>query len=210
VIALRIALACAENRADGILFRGLDISWVRDECVALWQLGFKDDTSIEAMRTILDEMIGLGVLRKVDEQRYTLRSPNLLNLLGTRDEIEVAFWDATQQEPKGQYEAAKFHRTLTGDDNRRSPLTAQQESELLAPASGVSILYGTGAAGLAELEQALKEACGDTTFLQVLTNIADREEFKRSLERLGQEREKRAEGLFLLAVARRSDARAAR
>ena len=39
---------------------------------------------------ILDELVGLGVLVREDEDRkrkYRLRSPNLLRLLGNRDQV---------------------------------------------------------------------------------------------------------------------------
>ena len=55
-----------------------------------WPIGF-DKTTDAQFNVLFDEMIGLGVLRSVDEGgRYTLRNPNILLLLGNIDDIERA------------------------------------------------------------------------------------------------------------------------
>jgi hypothetical protein len=138
VIALQIALESLVRRQQGILDEGFEVEWVKTEALSLWSQGFKDQT-YEAFRTLLDEMIGLGVLRKVGHL-YDLRSPNVINLLGTQNEIEEALLDAVEEQPPLVYKAASFRRALPTDHWQRSPLTWQQESTLFAPQNDVAII----------------------------------------------------------------------
>ena len=131
VIALCIALETLENRDGDARPNGVDPAWVRQQSLEWWPKGFEEDTSLEGFRVILDEMVGLGVIRKGDAHTYTLRSPNLVNLLGTQKEIEEKLLDAADRDPPAPYEALHFRRGLSDAPTVRSPLTAQQEAELI-------------------------------------------------------------------------------
>ena len=48
-----------------------------------WAEGFRDTSELD-FRVLLDEMVGLGVLRKLASGNYVLRNPNVLLLLGTQ------------------------------------------------------------------------------------------------------------------------------
>jgi hypothetical protein len=188
IIALRIALESVERRQQGLLYSGFQVDWIRTEALSLWQEGFEDQ-SYEAFRTLLDEMIGLGVLRKVGEQ-YDLRSPNVINLLGTYTEIEEALLDAIEEQPPLVYEAASFRRALATKMWLRSPLTGQQESELLANKHSVAVLFGVPIAGLEEVESFLKCACESTELwhFEVLEDEMTLTEFQEQLSDALQEK----------------------
>jgi hypothetical protein len=180
LIALCIALHSAERRQEDALVKGVDVSWVRDDALSWWSEGFKDDTSLEGFRTILDEMIGLGILRQAEGKRYALRSPNLLNLLGTRTEIENELLDASTKEPPTPYEASTFHRSLPDDPWRRSPLTAEQESQILSDGNGVAIIFGTRLGGMGEVKEFLRAAANSATLI-CPTDVFTLEDFVRML-----------------------------
>jgi len=181
VIALQIALESLEKRQQGILYEGFEVEWVKTEALSLWPQGFKDKT-YEAFRTLLDEMIGLGVLRKVGEF-YDLRSPNVINLLGTQNEIEEALLDAAEEQPPLVYEAASFRRALQSDNWQRSPLTWQQESDLFAPQNGVAVLFGAPIAGLSDVKPFLECAVQSSLWdIEVLDSAMSPSEFQTQLQ----------------------------
>jgi hypothetical protein len=167
VIALCIALAGKDPAGEKAIVEGIDPASVREEAMFWWPAGFEQDTSLEAFHTILDEMIGLGILRKVGGRNYALRSPNLLNLLGTRKEIEERLLDATASPPPIVYEPATFRRALKSDPWVRSPITAEQESYLLNESNGVAILFGSSLSGLSEIETFIELACERVRYIPI-------------------------------------------
>jgi hypothetical protein len=181
VIALQIALESLERRQQGMLYEGFEVEWVKTEALSLWPQGFKDQT-YEGFRTLLDEMLGLGVLRKVGHL-YDLRSPNVINLLGTKEEIEEALLDAVEEQPPLVYEAASFRRALPTDHWQRSPLTWQQESDIFAPQNGVAVLFGAPIAGLADVKRFLECAAQSSLWaFEVLDTAMTPEEFQSRLQ----------------------------
>ncbi|RKZ93614.1 MAG: hypothetical protein DRR19_00490 [Candidatus Parabeggiatoa sp. nov. 1] len=181
VIALLIALESVERRQRGLFTEGFEVAWVRKEALSLWEKGFKDK-SYEAFRTVLDEMIGLGVLRKVGAF-YELRSPNVINLLGTQHEIEEALLDVVEKHPPLVYKAGSFRRALPKDIWLRSPLTGQQESELLAPQNGVAVLFGAPIADLSDVEPFLNSACHSGLWAyEVLESAMSLSDFQKQLQ----------------------------
>ena len=161
VIALCIALQTLESWDRNAPPRGADPAWVREQALQWWPKGFADDTSLEGFRTILDEMVGLGVVRKVHANTYTLRSPNLASLLGTQKEIEDELLDADERQPPAPYEALHFRRGIANSPTVRSPLTAQQEADLLAPSTDVVVACGSRLAEMDEIGRFLKLASAD-------------------------------------------------
>jgi hypothetical protein len=86
IIAFSIALYSRENDVD-VFSNGFSITWVREQAATFWPDGFQYIT-LDELRTLLDELVGLGILRGTDYGTYMLRNPNLLSLLGTQTEIE--------------------------------------------------------------------------------------------------------------------------
>lgn len=156
MIALCIALASIEHRDSHGLADGFDVAWVREQALSWWPRGFADDASFELFRTILDEMIGLGILRRTSQDQYALRSANVLNLLGSKALIEQKLLDLGQLPTQPVYEAAAFRRALDTHCWVRSPLTAEQEALLMEQANGVAVVFASPLSGLDQLEQGLK------------------------------------------------------
>jgi hypothetical protein len=81
----------------------------------LWKAGFKESGGSErilsgtAFRNLLNEMVGLGILRRTSKsEHYALRSPNVVNLLGHRNQIEDVLLSSGDWEPAGEYEPQVF------------------------------------------------------------------------------------------------------
>jgi hypothetical protein len=119
----------------------------------------------DVFRALLDEMVGLGVLRRLDRSFYALRSPNVLSFMGTADDI---LHDLTNVplECELKYEASTFRAALLPADlsplrpHLRSPLTAEQVSILRVRNSGVSILFGSKGLGLHDAPSYLESVFG--------------------------------------------------
>lgn len=185
VIAYVVAYGSLSDDSHGLI-EGFPVSWIREQALTWWRNGFRESTTEDLFLALLDEMVGLGILRVVREGYYTLRSPNVVLLMGTRDQIETEL--LRDREPPIEYERETFRAALRDeskptrvDSSRRSPLTALQESELTARANGISIICGSLTAGRDELSTFLNLAVGSEYF-SLQRFCKDRAEFERMLE----------------------------
>lgn len=112
-----------------------------------------------------------------------------------RTEMDLAL-PAASRAPLSEQDSASLRRAWPDDQWRRSPLTAEQEAELLAPNSGVAILFGSHIAGLDDVERFLEAACQDTRLI-ILDAATDRSSFLRELDGLVQDR---PDGVLLVVV----------
>jgi AAA domain len=137
---------------------GLDQREIRADASAYWPAGFADMRTDDEFRGLLEEMVGLGILRQVaGTSKFALRNENVSTLLGTQEEIMRHLESAKDWEPALKYEADKFRRLLTEKPKLTfSPLTAQQEGELKAAENRVAILHGLSASGIAEVPAAME------------------------------------------------------
>jgi Cdc6-like AAA superfamily ATPase len=178
---------------------GFSAAQIRALALHWWARGFAEDRSEEGFSALLDEMVGLGILRQTDRGRYRMRTGNVMLLLGTPEEIDAALVTMSSQEPPRPYEALTFRRPLTRSsvpEQGRSPLTAQQESLLQKRENGVIVVFGSEAAGLSDLPATLPEVMGES-FLISLRHLNDRGQFKRELEGL---RARSKDGVTLVVV----------
>lgn len=147
LIALLISLECYEN--PEAKHQGVTVDWVRKQSLGWWSTGFANsDSTHSAFRTLLDEMIGLGILRSVDEKSYTLRSVNVLRLLGDQDRITQDLDDISSQPGPIQEFNKTFRRVLDGNPWLRSPLTGHQEATLARASHGSVVVFGSRLSGL--------------------------------------------------------------
>jgi hypothetical protein len=205
VIALCLALETLERPSTA--GRGYSLREMRDWSLSWWPEGFSESKSNDSFRSLLDEMCELGVLRIGSDGRFLMRSPNVISLLGTEDEILTALDDATREGPKTEfsYEAGTFRRVYDQHSKwKRSPLTAKQESRLLAPSShGLFVLFGTEAAGLSDVRPFLEvlghNAEGDALTITHLDDLFDAAQFQKRVKALLGERE---EGTTLAVIHR--------
>lgn len=166
-----------------ILFSdGADLRQIRREALTWWPDGFAGTTDQE-FKTIIDEMIGLGVLRHVGESNYSLRNPNILRLLGPIEEIEAKL--LRQRELPQEFEPDVFHALNPKDalSPVRCPFTFSQERSLQRRTNGVTVVVGASAAGLGDLEFFLQRRIAPA-FLAGGNSILDRGTFNKALDNL--------------------------
>ena len=131
---------------------------------------------------LLDEMVELGVLRRVsgqgvEESRYALRNPNILPLLGSDEEIEQAL--EKERARPSPFDPASF-RARRDSDDRRALLTSEQETKLLQR-GGVFVVTGTEAAHITKAESDLASCVKQHDGRLKRIDSADRADFVRQL-----------------------------
>ena len=123
-----------------------------------WPQGF-ENVDIELLRGLLDEMVGLGILVCNFENRYLLRSPNLVRLMGTQENIEFRLLELSEKSPPTQSEPNSQHKLI--DDALYSSLTLVQEDrlkKLQKPSlSQVCLVFCSDALGMNALARTFEE-----------------------------------------------------
>ena len=132
---------------------------IRLHCEDYWKDGFSDLNTPE-FAAHLDELIGLGVLTKDADNRYSVRSPNIVTMLGTRDQLETVLTEA-EFELEHEYNPRSTRRPIQiGSATRRSPLSEHDLSELLPMLSrheaGNFVIVGSRALGIEDVVPTLR------------------------------------------------------
>ena len=116
----------------------------------------------QAMRALLDEMVGLGVLVTEHNEglarQYRLRSPNLLRLLGPRETIEDELLRIIELDRMSRPNPRDF-RTLIEKPSRFGPLTKEQEGYVSDTSDlfSLTLVLGSPAMGLRRVAAHVRE-----------------------------------------------------
>ena len=182
VIAYSLAHECENN--DSVLGKGLDYRRIDEVSRNFWPRGFEDiEPYTDRFRSLLDEMTGLGVLRKIGDHRYTLRNSNVLMLMGTADEIDTQLLRDRVLPQDYESELFRAHDPQNSDLPSRSPLTYQQENLLRKERNGVLIACGIRASGYDDLLRFVKAREASGSVIEV-TKPASASELKEDLRSL--------------------------
>jgi hypothetical protein len=115
-----------------------------------------------SIRSLLEEMEGLGVLVRVDQhgvRTYQLRSPNLLRLLGDRDTIETELVRIAGQPSRRKAIPREFHTLKSaGKEFFVSPMTFGQDASLFNrhETVGMTLVFGSDALGARDVEAGIQ------------------------------------------------------
>lgn len=151
---------------------GYPVSWLRDQAVKYWRSGFIADTSEGTVRVLLDELVGLGVLRRFGDGRYKLRSPSTLMLLGKDyDEMVEGLTNPIVESSIG-VPPEEFRVTLDGTEDHLSPLTLEQTRRVLTRESGVSVIAGCALSGIGDSLSGLSRPPFSTSELVSSVDVA--------------------------------------
>lgn len=178
---------------------GFSVDDIQRDAVPWWPRGFEADRPRtmdalhEDLAVLLNEMCGLGILRRDSKDRFFLRSPNVVALLGTPGQIEKVLESAVTWEAPPTYSPDSFRRpsNLHGDQfHWRSCLTARQETVIKDPKIPVVVISGCKTSGIDEVIPCIEQALGSDYLIQ-LPETTSKEAFKQSFSTLS-EREKAA------------------
>ena len=161
-----LVTACAlalELQADSLpRSSGLSQQDLFDSVCAWWPEGFR--FSDREFRGLLGEMQGLGMLRadRDDERRwqYDFRNPNMHRLLEEAVDIQAEL--TKEHALPDAFDKHTFHAKYPSDSDRsnvvrRAPLSFEQEGKLRRK-GGVTVVAGTGAANVGQLEEYLRDS----------------------------------------------------
>jgi len=147
LIAFVVANLVFQAEVEGRIDDGFPLHQIRDNAINFWEAGFQDLNRFSLFDDLLDEMEGLGIVRRVNGDRWTLRSSAVVRLLGNRDEIESAILQFGDKESPVGFDPKSHRRELPTAKNvlperRSSPLTLGQERELLLTRARAIVILG--------------------------------------------------------------------
>lgn len=120
-----------------------------------WPAGFQNFAA-DRFRGLLDEMCGLGILVRTGDG-YRLRSPNLVHLVGSEDEILLLLSELCDKPAPSQvFSADSYREPLDTSAGLYSPFTFAQSRALVQPRFGVGLVFGSDALGLSAVNEAVK------------------------------------------------------
>ena len=177
VIAYTIAWELLDSGATAE--HGLDPQTISKRSRFWWGSGFDKTPDVE-FNVLLDEMVGLGVLRPVgDNPRYTLRNPNMLLLLGGPQEVEqVLLKEREVEELRNPGAMHPPYRPDKRSTTKYAPLTHEQVGRLLTR-RGVAVISGS-AVGYVDRLREYFDCCGNESIV-VLPRTSGIDDFRRRL-----------------------------
>ena len=195
VIAYAIAYEC--DIQDDVLSEGLNHRTIDEKARDWWPAGFDDiEPYTDRFRVLLDEMTGLGILRKTASERYTLRNPNVLSLLGSSSDIADNLLAEREAPQDFDLELFRAHDPEYVDSPVRSPLTYQQENNLRTRRNGVSVVCGLRAAGYDDVLRFITRRRSEEAVVE-LTKPTSVTEFERELRSV---QARRGEGTTIYVI----------
>lgn len=135
--------------------RSVPIDEIRTAALREWRQGFDSDPSFWTFQVLLEEMVGLGILREVQGEGFAIRTRNLRMLLGNDDEIKQRFADAKAKTLPPTFDPSQSRRTLK--DERISSLSAGLEERLVSNKQWVGLIFGTRLAGLDRIRESFEQ-----------------------------------------------------
>lgn len=124
----------------------------------IWDEGFPLNSERQ-LTIFLDEMVGLGLLIRVpgEERAYAMRSPNVVNMLGTQNELQSELND-TEFDLPYDYNPRAARRSIgsPGGVQRMSPLTEGQFGDMLGHPTRTTLVPCTRALGDDHVERGLR------------------------------------------------------
>jgi hypothetical protein len=188
VIALLSRTGAGAPGAEGL--RARDIEELAREA---WPLGVPTgtrtigDTAPDEFEVLLDEMVGLGILRRVDEvdtvpsgrgtALFALRTRTVLTLLGTEQDLQQLLDRYRQAEAPLVYDVNAYHTVYPDWERdglpRRGPLVVAQEMELRTRQATPALVIGCSAAGVDEMSDFLSATLGAVMQLVTATTLAE-------------------------------------
>lgn len=181
--------------------QGIDWRTIRQDCATSWWPEGFATTSEREFLALLEEMVQLGVLSQAKlPERFSLRNPNVLLLLGSKQEIESTL--QAEREPRIEFESTIFRPPLGGrvDNPARNPLTYRQLDEVVQMRSSVSLVAASVASGIENLLPGLRDQPGmaDSRLFVQLDGATDKKSFEQALDK---EIKKRvADGITVILV----------
>jgi CheY-like chemotaxis protein len=192
LITLIAALEELRGREGGEVSDGLDREHIQREALYYWPKARALLNDQNVMDELLGEMEGLGVLRRARADRWAIRSPAVLALLGTRMHIEEQLLAFQDREAARPFDPQALRRDITIQSGRTgektvhfSPFTVGQEERFLEDASGVVAVFGPPLAEPENAVHAIAEVVGPMGWTTSTLGATTLEGFRAALRTPG-------------------------
>lgn len=159
MIALVTALL-SKGAPSGATFAPSDL---HDQCEYFWPDGFaRRILDSRQFERYLEELVGLGILRESNEE-FGLRSPNILNLLGSQESIESELLEASSvMRLEMTYNPSVHRRVLRLEANGDAQMAPVSDADLARlvdhgnDAPPIQVVAGTPALGISRVPAAIE------------------------------------------------------
>lgn len=170
LIANIMAERALEDSAAGRVGEGMSAADVLRSAAKYWPAAFKEVNRLSVIEDLLDEMEGLGVLRRVGADAWALRSHAILRLLGSETKIMAKLVEFIDRPAPDAFEPRSMRRPLhlpalyKVPQGHICPLTLGQEHDLLTsdPIGQVPVharvIFGNALADLPIVAAAMRTA----------------------------------------------------
>lgn len=129
---------------------------LREISRSYWPGAF-DSADLNEFRGYLNEMVGLGVLVRTQDNEYRLRSPNLVRLMGSPDDILASLSEVTNKTITPVFDPDSHRAPLDVKTmSRYCPFTFGQSRALSTREFGVGLIFGSSALGIDYAAQAIR------------------------------------------------------
>lgn len=215
LIANIMADHALKDIAAGRVDEGVTAVEVMDAARNYWPAAFQHVNRLSTVEDLLDEMEGLGVLRRVGKDTWALRSRTVLRLLGNDDKVLAKLVEFIDRPAPPVFEPRSMRRSLNQSDVLKipagytCPLTLGQEHDLLtleAPsptAALVRVVFGNELSDVSMVGAAMTTAgplVSDGTKVEVVARVWGNSADLR--EAIGRVRPKEGESVLYVADAR--------
>ncbi|MBV9580882.1 MAG: hypothetical protein JO057_20060, partial [Chloroflexi bacterium] len=133
---------------------------LRRQAMDWWADGFRETWTDDAFRDLIDDMVGLRLLRRIGHGQLALHSPNLLSDLGSADELIAELTDYLGQpaSPDIELDPRRDARSSCASAPASlGVLTARQRAMLARSHARVSVVFGTDMAELPSVSSCLDD-----------------------------------------------------
>lgn len=164
LIANIVADRALRDAAEGRVGEGMTAVEVRDAAAMWWPAAFGEANRLSVAEDLLDEMEGLGVLRRAQPDRWALRSPTILRLLGNDDKIAAKLGEFMERtappifDPRSMRRKLKANAMMRIQEGSISPLTLGQEHDMLRDRAPVTLIFGNALSDIGMVTGALVSA----------------------------------------------------
>lgn len=153
------------GRADaGILAEGMTLAEIHREATSYWPALFGGVDGLALVEDTVDEMEGLGLLKRVEDDRWALRSPSIRRLLGSRDSVESRLEGFLTIPPSVEFDFRSNRKSIalpgSTEPDHLSPLTGTQIARIQGGRFPIMVASGCAASDLDLIAPALTTDAG--------------------------------------------------
>lgn len=174
---------------------GIPLDNLVDQLTDIWPEGLDSSNTKMDVHYFLQEMVDLGILRETEFNYYALRTSNIIDLIGTKEQIEENVLKERELKKEFKPKVSRILFTKNGRE-QRSPFPASIFYMIKDPKSKVLVLKGSKMSGLGHVEEFLKNRKEVNLIIpETVMSVKDLESF---IENIDKKRSKDKDDVILI------------